>query len=385
MKILHVIASLDPVYGGPQEVVKQLTLALSDLGHQGEILTLDETDTYFSNNRGIVVHALGPSIGKYRFNIRLIPWLINNAKSFDVVICHGIWQYQSFAIWLASRFVKFPYFVFVHGALDPWFRYAYPLKHLKKWLYWPWAEYNVLRSAKAVLYTSEDEKLFAPKSFCLYKANDVVVNFGIVAPVGKPNQQKETFYKAYPALREKHILLFMSRIHPIKGCDLLIEAFAKIAEKDLLLHLVIAGPDETNWVPSLRSQAQKLGIADRITWTGMVKGDRKWGAFHAASCFVLPSHSENFGIVVAEALACGVPVMITNKVNIWREIQKEEAGFVGEDTLAGTIDSLRQWLVLSDIEQEKMGENAKKCFFQYFEINSAAKNFIETIQSELDK
>ncbi|RJQ40338.1 MAG: glycosyltransferase [Anaerolineaceae bacterium] len=385
MKLLHVIGTLNPSFGGPAEALKQLVSALSDLGFNNEIVTLDKGNTYFSNDKGIVVHALGPSIGKYRFNLRLIPWLLINAKRFDVVICNAIWQYQCFAIWLASRFVKFPYFVFVHGALDPWFRYAYPLKHIKKWLYWPWGVYNVLRAAKAVLYTSEDEKLLAPKSFCLYKANGVVVNLGICAPIGEPNLQKETFYEIYPTLRGKHILLFLSRIHPKKGCDILIEAFAKVAEKDPLLHLVIAGSDETNWVPLLKSQAQKLKIAERITWTGFLQGNLKWGALNAASCFVLPSHSENFGIVVAETLACGIPVIITDKVNIWREIQNEEAGFVGQDTLVGTMNSLRQWLELSDIEKEKMRENAKKCFFKYFEINSSAKNFIKTIQSELNR
>lgn len=383
MKILQVIGTLNPVYGGPVEALKQLSSAISGLGHQVEVVTLEEDNTYLSNDKSIVVHALGRSIGKYHFNIRLIPWILNNAKRFDVVICHGIWQYQSFAIWLASRFVKYPYFVFVHGALDPWFRYAYPLKHIKKWLYWSWAEYNVLRKATAVLYTSEDEKLLAPKSFCLYKANEVVVNFGISVPMGDPNTQKKIFFEAFPALQEKHIFLFLSRIHPKKGCDILIEAFAKFAEKDPLLHLVMAGPDETNWVPSLKIQAQKLKIKDRISWPGMLIGDLKWGAFHAASCFILPSHSENFGIVVAEALACGVPVIISDKVNIWREIQKEEAGFVGEDTLVGTVDLLRQWLEFSASEKKKMRENTKKCFFKYFEINQFAKNFIETIQSEL--
>jgi glycosyltransferase involved in cell wall biosynthesis len=383
MKILLIIGTLDPLYGGPVEGLKQLSLALTGLGHYVEIVTLDEANTYFPNDKGIVVHALGPSLGKYRFNLRLISWLINNAERFNVAICNGIWQYQSLATWLASRFVKFPYFVFIHGALDPWFRYTYPLKHIKKWLYWPLAEYNVLRAANAVFYTSEGEKLLAPKSFCLYKTNGVVVDFGIRAPVGDPNLQKEIFYESYPALRGKHILLFLSRIHFKKGCDILLEAFARIAEKDPLLHLVFAGPDETNWMPLLKRQAQKLRITNRITWTGMLKGDLKWGALNAASCFVLPSHSENFGIVVVEALACGVPVIITDKVNIWSEIQKEKAGFVGEDSLAGIMNSMEQWLALSDINQERMRGNAKKCFFKYFDINSTAKNFIKTIQTEL--
>lgn len=379
MKILHIIGTLDPTYGGPVEGLKQLASALLDLGHQTEIVTLDEANTIVSNDKRVVIHALGPSLGKYRFNMRLIPWLINNVKHFDAVICNGIWQYQSLAIWLTSRFVKFPYFVFVHGALDPWFSYAYPLKHIKKRLYWSWAEYNVLRSAKAVLYTSEDEKLFASKSFCLRKTNGVVVNYGIRAPASKPHLQKETFYGTYPALQGKHILLFLSRIHPKKGCDILIDAFAQIAKQDSDLHLVMAGPDQEGWQSILMQRASQLNVDGRITWTGMLNGDIKWGAYHAADVFILPSHSENFGIVVAEALSCSLPVLITDKVNIWREIQDDDAGIVDLDTLDGIIRLLQKWLILSQDERQKMRTNAQNCFLKRYEIKVAAKKIIEII------
>jgi glycosyltransferase involved in cell wall biosynthesis len=385
MKMLHVIGTLDPVYGGPPEVVKQYASAMADLGHYSEILTLDDPSACFHDNKKIIIHALGPALGKYRFTFRLIPWLIKNTKNFDVIICHGIWQYQSLATWIASRITGVPYFVFVHGALDPWFRYTYPLKHIKKWFYWPWAEYNVLRSAKAVLFISADEKAAAAKSFSLYNANGLVVPYGIHAPEGDSNLQRELFFKTFPALREKHILLFMSRIHQIKGCDILIEAFSKVAKENPLLQLVIAGPDETSWIPALQSQAQKLGIGHRITWTGMLKDDLKWGALFAASCFILPSHSENFGVVVVEALSCGLPVIISDKVNIWRDIQNKEAGFVNEDTLFGTLTSLRKWLALSKSEQDEMRLNAKKCFFENFEISTQVRKFSEAIQFELNK
>jgi glycosyltransferase involved in cell wall biosynthesis len=384
MKLLHVIGTLDPTYGGPVEGLTHLSLAEFDLGNQVEIVTLGEAETIVLHNNGIVIHALGPSIGKYRFNIRLISWLINNAKRFDVVICHGIWQYQGLAIWLASRFVKFHYFVFVHGALDPWFRYAYPYKHIKKWLYWLWAEYNVLKSAKAVLYTSEEEKLSAPKSFCLFKANGVVINYGIGTPEGDSKQQKKNFYDTYPTLQGKHILLFLSRIHPKKGCDILIEAFARIIKQDSEWHLVIAGPDQEGWQSILMQRAFQLGCDRRITWTGMLNGDLKWGAFHAADVFILPSHSENFGIVVAEALACGLPVLITDKVNIWREIIDDDAGLVEPDTPDGVVRLMQKWFLLSQDERQKMRINAQNCFFHRFEIKMTSQKFIKVIRTLIE-
>jgi len=270
--------------------------------------------------------------------------------------------------------------MFVHGALDPWFKRTYPLKHIKKWLYWPWAEYRVLRDAQAVLFTCDAERVLARKSFWLYRANEAVVDFGIPVPVGDPHGQREGFFRMYPATRNKRLLLLLSRIHPKKGCDLLIEAFAKVAGRNPELHLVMAGPDQEGWQQKLMDLAKAHGMADRITWTGMLTGDIKWGAFHAADVFVLPSHSENFGIVVAEALACSLPVLITDKVNIWREIMQDGAGFAEPDTIEGTVALLERWLGLSADELHQMRIRARACFEDRYNIQQAAKKLVNVIE-----
>lgn len=171
----------------------------------------------------------------------------------------------------------------------------------------------------------------------------------------------------------------MSRIHEKKGCDLLLEAFAQVAQQDNRLHLVMAGPDQTGWAASLMKQAQQLGIAERITWPGMLQGDDKWGAFYASEVFCLPSHQENFGIVVAEALACGKPVLISNKVNIWREIQDDSAGFVDSDTVEGTVRNLQSWLLLQPSDYVAMSERAWGCFETQFHIQRAALRLNEIV------
>ena len=379
MKFLQIIGTLDPAYGGPVEALHQLTNALNKLGHQSEVVTLDANNDLGIDNFPATVHALGPSLGKYRYNTRLVPWLCTNANRFDVVIVRGIWQYHSIATWIASQKKAFPYFVFAHGALDPWFRYSFPLKHLKKWLYWHFAEYRGLRDATAVLFTSEDERTLSSKSFQMNKVNQVVVNYGIGNPEGNSDHQVQLFLQTFPHLEGKRIILFLSRIHPKKGCDLLINAFSKIAKQDLDLHLVIAGPDQDGWSSILMKLTSRLGLDERITWTGMLHGDIKWGAYYAADVFILPSHSENFGVVVAEALACNLPVLITNKVNIWREIKDDNAGIVETDTLEGTVRLLQRWLLLSQDERQTMQMNAKNCFLQRFEINMAAKNLVDTV------
>jgi glycosyltransferase involved in cell wall biosynthesis len=126
--------------------------------------------------------------------------------------------------------------------------------------------------------------------------------------------------------------------------------------------------------------AHARGVKDRITWTGMLTGDMKWGAFHAAEVFVLPSHSENFGIVVAEALACGVAVLISDKVNIWREIVQDGAGFAEPDTLDGTVALLERWLGLTADELHQMRSRAKACFEGRFDIQQATKKLVNVIE-----
>jgi glycosyltransferase involved in cell wall biosynthesis len=267
--------------------------------------------------------------------------------------------------------------------LDPWFKRTYPLKHLKKLAYWPWADYRVLRDAQAVLFTTEQERLLARQSFWLYQANEVVVGYGTSAPPGNAEQQREQFLSRFPQLRGQRILLFLSRIHPKKGVDLLIEAFASVAPTDPRLQLVIAGPDQVGWQAQLQQRPAALGIADRITWPGMLSGDLKWGAFRAAELFCLPSHQENFGIVVAEALACGLPVAIAEPVNISAEVAGAGAGLVQSDTLAGTTEALRQWLALDEFAREQMKVRAVQLFAERFDFASVARNLIPVLQSAL--
>ena len=308
----------------------------------------------------------------------LIPWLRTHVPEFDQVVIHGIWQFHSHAAWRVLRGQGRSYLVYTHGMLDPWFQRTYPLKHLKKSAYWRWGEYPVLRDARAVCFTTEEERVLARESFRPHAWREAVVSYGTSAPAGDADAQREVFLAAHPDLRGKRLLLFLSRIHVKKGCDLLIEAFAA-AGREPSLHLVMAGPDETGWRRDLEAQADRLGVADRITWTGMLSGDLKAGAFEAAEAFVLPSHQENFGIAVAEALARGVPVLISDKVNIWREIVADGAGLAEPDDAAGTARLLDGWLGLSPDARRAMGQAARRCFGTRFEIGEAARSFLRLL------
>lgn len=374
MRILQVISSVDPRYGGPIEWVRQLAAAHARAGHVTEVLSADDPSGPAIAGCPLPLHALGPPATRYSYSARVLPWLRTHSADYDAVIVNGLWQYTSYAAWRALRGAQTPYFVFPHGMLDPWFKRTYPAKHLKKWLFWPWADYRLLRDARAVLFTCEEERLLARQSFWLYRCNERVVNLGTAPPPGDADRQRDAFLARFPELRGRRLLLFLSRIHEKKGCDLLIEAYAKVAAGDHDLHLVMAGPDQAGWRASLEARCRALGIASRVTWTGMLNGELKWGAYRAADAFVLPSHQENFGIVVAEALACGLPVLISDKVNIWREVALDRAGLVGCDTEQGTVDMLKQWLALTPAQRTQMARDARHCYAERFDIDRAAAN-----------
>jgi glycosyltransferase involved in cell wall biosynthesis len=381
VKILHSIRSVDPRGGGPIEGIKQLSAMNRQNGHAVEILSLDAPTDSCVADFPFKLHTLGPVNTKYGYTPELTRWARTHAPAYDAVIVNGIWQYTSFGMWRALRGTHTPYFVFTHGMLDPWFKRAYPLKHLKKWLYWPWAEYRVLRDARAVLFTSEEERRLARQSFWLYRCSEVVVNYGTATPPGDSAAQRKLFFETFPQLQGKRLLLFLGRIHVKKGCDLAVQAFARVAQGDDTLHLVVAGPDQTGWGAALQDLAAGLGVASRVTWPGMLEGGLKWGALRAAEVFLLPSHQENFGVAVVEALACGVPVLISNKVNIWREIQVAEAGLVDQDDLAGTVRLCQGWLALSRVEQERMRQRTRPLFERRFEIAKVAENFIDVLRA----
>ena len=175
------------------------------------------------------------------------------------------------------------------------------------------SEGPLLRHAGAVLFTSEEERRLAERAFLPYALKPRVVAYGTAEVPGDPAAQRAAFAAAVPQLAGKPFLLFLSRIHVKKGCDLLVEAFGRVAAQAPDLQLVIAGPDQAGQVAALRATADGLGIADRVHFPGMISGDVKWGAFRSCTAFVLPSHQENFGIAVVEAAACGAAVLISDK------------------------------------------------------------------------
>jgi len=383
MRILHVVSSLDPRYGGTAAAVWAM-VRYGPEGYENEVVTLDDPASAFLRESGVRVHVLGPARFAYCYTPRLVPWLKANRDRFDGVVVNGMWQHCGYAVWRTMR-GRLPYVVFPHGMLDPYFKRASAAKHLKKWLYWLAVECWVLRRAHRVLFTSETESEQAKQSFWLHRWRARVIPFGAVPPPNEAGDgcdpesaiisgaRREAFFATCPAVRGRRFLLFLGRIDPKKGCDLLVDAFVKLAGRDTGLDLVMAGPDAGNRRAELMRGAKAAGAAARIHWLGMLQGDAKWGAFYACEAFVLPSHQENFGVAVAEALACGRPVLLSDKVNIAAEIACDGAGIMEVDTAAGVERLLARWINLPAEERAAMSKRARECFRARYDMRENAK------------
>jgi glycosyltransferase involved in cell wall biosynthesis len=382
MRILHIVGSINPAAGGPTEAIRMI-IRYRPPGYEAEVVTLDSPDSAFLKDFAFEVHALG-SKKKHWYSPKLIPWLRANRDRFDGVLVHGLWEYTGLAAMIAFRGHR-PYMVFTHGMLDPYFKRRFPLKHIKKWLYWILVQYWVLRGAERVLFTTDIERDLARKTFWLSHWNPLVVSYGADPQLPALYELLPAFYARCPQLctddnKGRRFLLFLGRIDPKKGCDLLLEAFAAIAGLHPDLHLVMAGPSHGHWQEELRAITDAAGVSDRVHWPGMLLGDAKWGAFAACEAFVLPSHQENFGIAVAEALACGRPVLISDQINIAPDLEADGCGLVEPDTAEGTRRLLERWLALDEEQREAMRQQALITFATRYDMRRNSAFILRTFE-----
>jgi glycosyltransferase involved in cell wall biosynthesis len=365
---------------------------LSGQGCYQEILSLDSPLDPWTKTMPMKLHTMGLRNPRYLawrkkipwmhygYTPHFVPWLKENAGRYDAIVIHGLWNYAALGSWRALARSPTPYFVYAHGMLDPYFNKIQPLKASAKQILWWFSEGRLLANARNVFFATEEERRLARQSFWPFRCRERVVAFGTKDVPADADAQIASFRAMLPQLAGRRYILFLSRIHPKKGCDLLIHAFAKAAANHEPLDLVMAGPDSVGWGSRLMKIAEDVGVAGRIHWPGMLRGDRKWGAFRAAEAFVLPSHQENFGLVVAEAMACGKPVLTTNKVNTWREVESSGAGLIANDDLEGITNLLTQFLALPDDEKQAMGERARQGFVENFDIDTMAPQLIKALR-----
>jgi glycosyltransferase involved in cell wall biosynthesis len=367
VRILHIIHSVDPAGGGPVEGLIRQCQAMP--GCSCEVVTLDPPNASFLKDFPLTVHALGvrahrSRLSRFGYTPRLVPWLKAHVGDYDIAVVNGLWNYASAGSSRILPRLGLPYVVYPHGMMDPWFRRAYPAKHWPKQVLWTLFDGRLMHHARAALFTCEEEMILARGQFRGHPYRELVARYG----AGDAPDE------AAPPPADRPYLLFLGRLHPKKGCDLLIRAYAKVAPD---LDLVMAGPDQVGWRGELEALAHRLGVDDRIHWPGLLTGAAKWGALRGAEAFVLPSHQDSFGVAVGEALACSTPVLITDRVNIWREVAAAGAGLVGTDDEAGIETLLRSYLTLAPPARAQMRMAARACFIEHFDMNATATKTLE--------
>ena len=321
MRILHVAPGISPRFGGPNNLIGLMrwlakhgidtTLVTTSADENGR-LDVPVSQPVSRDGATYIFHHVWSAGGRWGLAPAMLGTLARAIRTCDVVHIHWLYNFSCIAAARVALAAKVPYVIQPHGSLDPHMRRR---NRMVKETYMATVGRPLLRRAAAVVFdTPEEGRLasYGPRrpEWCMPAGIDI----GDFASLPAHGTFRRAFQLDHP------FLLFLSRLSPQKGLDLLLPAFQKISRTRKELRLVIAGPDYRGYEHEVRRLAEALGLRDRVLFTGMLTHEMKLAAYVDAELFVLPSYSENFGAVVTEALLCGLPVVISDRVNIHREL-----------------------------------------------------------------
>jgi len=385
MKVLHVIPSISPTLGGPTQVVLNLVKALRECKIEAEIVTTnDNVDvplyqrTEYEQVPVWFLPKSSLSLKEYFFSPAITKWMWQNIRNYDILDNHYLFSYASTCAGAIARWQKVPYTVRTMGQLAPW---ALAQSQRKKQVYSQLIERHNLNRAAAIHCTSEGE-VEDVRNFGI-KTSTVTLPLGVNPSETLPDA-KQKIHEIYQILPTIPIVLFLSRLHYKKRPDLLIHSLSKLALNQTKFHLILAGTGEPEYLEYLQKLVSDSGLTAQTTFSGFVTGKDKDLLLQGSDIFVLPSFSENFGIAVAEALAEGLPVIITPDIQIAPEISRANAGLIvpGEkETIANAIAQL-----LSTPEQRyQLAENGKKLVKERYSWNAIADQLIQAYLTIIEK
>ena len=357
MKVLHVIPSLSPTLGGPTQVALQTVKAIRSQGIDAEIVTtnhdraIDVPLETLTEYQGVPVWFLPvtSTLKEYIFSASLTKWLWQHVANYDLLDNHYLFSYAPTCAAAIARLQHIPYTVRTQGQLTPW---ALKQSQFKKQLYTLAIERHNLHNAAAIHCTTPQEA----EDLHNFGINTpaITLPLGVKSPAHVLNATSE-LQKIYSIPSDRQIILFLSRLHPKKRPDLLIEVQQAIAHNSKS-HLILAGSGDIEYVKYLRQLVTENQLSDRVTFTGFVTGYKKNLLLQGADIFVLPSYSENFGIAVAEAMAAGLPVIITPGVQISTDIAAADAGIV-INSKTELVSAIAQ-LIKSQSRRSQLSQNA---------------------------
>jgi glycosyltransferase involved in cell wall biosynthesis len=370
------------IYGGTSKVVRELSQGFNNLGITVDIITtnangsgkLDVPLNFWIQEKYYRVQYF-PCWHRYDFifSPSLISWLFKHVSDYDLIHTNTVFAPLVFLTHWICNLHKVPYIITPHGMLEPW---ALSYKSWKKQFYYALFEKSALQQSSAihVLANSEADNL---KS--LGFQHTIVIPNGIHRQEFDNLPEPELFYQQFPATRNKTIILFLGRIDPKKGLDLLAPAFAKVHQKFPHTHLVVAGPDSIGFLPTAQHYFAQEGVLESVTFTGMLKGAFKHAALAAASLYVSPSYSEGFSMSVLEGLASGVPCVITTGCN-FPEAAAAKAAHVVKIDADAIADALIE--CLSNPQQAKtMGDRARQFIFENYTWEQSAKRLMQVYKA----
>ena len=353
MRILHVIPGLKNA-SGPTHSVYYLSKHMAEAGHEVAVAYVSGrgTDPEFPFSEKVKLMGFPCKFSKkWAYSPALQNHLNRNIEEYDIVHVHGIWLFPNFAVWRAAKNKKVPYIIRTAGYLEPW---CLESKGLKKNLYLSLIERRVINDAVSIQATAEQEKRNLQK--LAFEAPIFTISNGIELSDFRCSKSKSELKDAYKLPKDKFILLFLSRIHPKKNLEFLGRVVKKLVDQGQELFLVVAGPKDHAYAKQIQEYYQEIGLSDHSRFVGEVSREDKVELYHAADAFALTTYSENFGFVVLEALASGLPVLVSDQTP-WSELNSRKAGYwlpldekKFEDGI-GELISNEQLLI-------EMGENA---------------------------
>lgn len=387
LKLLIVVPSLGPVYGGTSKCIVELAQALGLQGVEVDIVTTNAngktvldvpTHTWIEEDTHRTLYFPYVGIGDYKLSWSLAKWLFFHIKDYDLVQTNAIFSLTNLPAYWSCLLKKISYVVVPHGMLDPW---ALSYKSWKKTVYYQLLEKRALKKASSLqmLSLSESEKIQSLKL-------ETPIT---IAPNGIHRQDfdiaidPEIFYKAFPETRNKILILFLGRIDPKKGLDLLAEAFGKLYEDFPNIHLVVAGPDNINFLPTVKGYFSAKNCIDAVTFTGMLTGLCKYAALAASDIYTAPSYSEGFSVSILEGMAAGLPCIITTGCN-FPEASAVKAAYVVDCNSNDLAVALRK--VLQDpAAAAAVGKAASQFIFENYTWDKIATNLRQNYQSIIEK
>ena len=383
MRILQIVPSISLVYGGPSQMVLGLSAALAKQGVEVTILTTDSNgdagqlpldvplDRPVEQNGYQIRYFRCSPFRRYKFSLELLKWLGRHAADYDLAHIHALFSPVSSLAAVVARSQNLPYILRPLGTLDP---ADLQKKRLLKQVYAALLEKPNIKGAAAIHFTSNQEAKISEKFGV--STRDLVIPLGVTANLRTEVLTTNLSKSEIPQI------LFMSRIDPKKGLNLLIPALENLLAEGIKFQFILAGgnPQDPDYESKIKAQIEDSPLKSHTIITGFVTGDRKASLLQNSDLFVLPSYYENFGIAVAEAMVAGVPVVISNQVYIWEDVQKVEAGWICALTVESLTEMLR--LALRDkAERQNRGLKAKEYALKEYSWDAIANQTIQAYQT----